>query len=96
MQYSQVQTVILLLITFLVTAGIKSISTLLGKDLSGYGSALTAGIVALSIGIFQAVVVPLIPVAYVSIIETIAEVLVLALGAAGIHKTVKSFQVVPG
>lgn len=96
MEFTQMQTVILLLITFLVTAGIKSIGTLFGTDLSGYAAALTAGIVALAIGIFQAVVVPLIPLAYVSIIETVAEVLVLALGAAGIHKTVKSFQVVPG
>jgi hypothetical protein len=85
--------VVLLVVTFLVTAGIKSLSTLLGKDLSGTGAALTAALVGLILGIFNSVLVPMIPVTALPFIEPAANIIVMILGAFGLHKTVKAFQV---
>lgn len=90
--FLSVQTLILVLTTYLVTAGIKSLSTLMGTDLSGYGAAWTAAAVALLIGVFQTVAIPAIPVAYLPIVEQVAGLIITLLGAMGIHKTVKAFQ----
>lgn len=88
-----VQTLIMVLVTFLVTAGIKSISSMLGLDLSGYGSAVTAALVAILFGVFQSSVIPLIPAEFLPLVDQIAGLLIALLGAMGVHKTVKSFQV---
>lgn len=86
-----ISTIILIIVTFIVTAGIKSLSTLLGKDLSGSSAAITAGLVALLISIWQTVIVPIIPASAFPIIEPTANLIVVILGAFGLHKTVKSF-----
>ena len=91
-QFATVETVIFLVMTYLVTAGIKSLSTMLGKDLSGFGAALTAGLVGLVIGIFNSVLAPAIPSAALPVIEPAAGLIVVILGSFGLHKTVKSFQ----
>lgn len=91
-QFATVETVIFLVVTYLVTAGIKSLSTMLGKDLSGFGAALTAGLVGLVIGIFNSVLVPIIPVTALPVIEPAAGLIVVILGSFGLHKTVKAFQ----
>lgn len=88
--FPTVESLILLVITFLVTNGLKSVSELLGKDLSGYGAALTAGVVGLVVGLWQTVIIPLIPAAALPIIEPAAGLVVVILGAFGVHKTVKS------
>lgn len=91
--FLSVQTLLLVLVTFLVTAGIKSLSTLVGMDLSGYGAAWTAALVAILFGLFQTSVVPNIPANYLPLVDQVAGLLIAILGAMGVHKTVKSFQV---
>jgi pilus assembly protein Flp/PilA len=90
--FLSVQTLILVLATYLVAQGIKSLSGLVGVDLSGYGAAWTAAIVALVMGIFQTLVAPKIPVEYVGTVEAAASVVLGLLGAMGVHRTVKGFQ----
>lgn len=78
-------------IGFLVTAGLKSLSTLLGKDLVGWAAVLTGSIVTTVVYSFNAIlsVVPPEAAPSVSIALTL---LVSILSAFGIHKTVKGFQ----
>ena len=91
MQFDTVNVLILLVVTFLVTEGLKGLSQLVGADLSGYGAAIVAGFVALLVGLFQSVLVPLIPPAFLPIVEPVAVLLVTILGAIGVHKTIKRF-----
>lgn len=91
MQFVTVENLILIVVTFLVTSGIKSLSELWGKDLSGASAALTAGLVGLFIMIFNSVLVPLIPASALSVVEPAAALLIVILGAFGVHKTAKSF-----
>ena len=78
-------------IGFLVTAGLKSLSQLLGKDLSGWGAALTASIVTTVIYFFNALLSVIPPEAAPSV--AIALTLIISiLSAFGVHKTVKGFQ----
>ena len=90
--FLSVQTLITLLVTFLVTAGIKSLSDVLGKDLSGYGAVWTAGGVAILISLFQSFILPAVPAEYVPMIEQIATIIVGLLGAMGVHRTVKALR----
>jgi len=90
--FLSVQTLILVVVTYLVTNGVKGLSSLLGTDLTGYGAAWTAAAVALVIGIFKTVIIPQVPIEYLPIVEQVAGVIVTILGAMGIHKTFKSFK----
>lgn len=81
-------------IGFLVTAGLKSLSTLLGKDLSGWGAALTASIVTATVLFFDALL-SAVPAAAAPSVAIGLTLLVSILGAFGVHKTVKGFQPVP-
>lgn len=90
--FLSVQTLILVVVTFLVTNGIKSLSELLKIDLSGYGAAWTAAIVAMLFGVFQGVILPQIPTEYLPLVEQVATVLLTLLGAMGVHKTVKIYK----
>jgi len=92
MEFANVNMLILLVVTFLVTSGIKGLGAMLGKDLAGVQSGLTAGIVGLVLGIWNSVILPLIPAAYLPLIEPIANSVVVILGALGVHKVYKSFQ----
>lgn len=89
MEFPTVNLLILILLTFLVTQGLKALSKLAGKDFSGYASAIVASVVALVVGLFNTVIVPLIPVAALPVIEPAAALLVSILSAFGIHYTVK-------
>jgi hypothetical protein len=90
--FMTVENLILILVTFLVTAGIKSLSALVGKDLSGTAAAITAGLVGLVISLFNTVLVPLIPAAAMPIIEPAAGLLIVILGAFGVHSTAKLYR----
>jgi len=78
-------------IGFLVTAGIKSLSTLLKKDLSGWASVLTASIVTTVVYFFNAILsaVPANAAPSVAIALTL---LVSILSAFGVHNTIKSLR----
>lgn len=78
-------------IGFLVTAGLKSLSSLLGKDLSGWGAALTASIVTTTVLFFDALL-SAVPAAAAPSVAIALTLLVSILGAFGVHKTVKGFQ----
>jgi len=78
-------------IGFLVTAGLKSLSQLLGKDLSGWGAAFTASIVTTVIYFFNALLSAVPPEAAQSVAIALT-LLVSILSAFGVHKTVKGFQ----
>lgn len=93
MQFVTVENLILIVVTFLVTAGIKSLSATLGRDLSGVGAALTAGLVGLVVTLFNTLVVPAIPASALSVVEPAAGLLIVILGAFGVHAEVKKFRV---
>jgi len=78
-------------IGFLVTAGLKSLSLLLGKDLSGWGAVLTGSIVTTVVYFFNALLSAVPPEAAPSVSIALT-LLVSILSAFGIHKTVKGFQ----
>jgi di/tricarboxylate transporter len=84
-----VENLILLVVTFLITQGLKSLSNLAGKDFSGYASAIVAAVVALVVGLVQTVLLPSLPAEYLPIVETAAALLISILGAFGLHRTVK-------
>lgn len=92
MTFVTVENLILIVVTFLVTAGIKSLSATLGKDLSGVSAALTAGLVGLFVTLFNTVLVPLIPPSALQVVEPAAALLIVILGAFGVHGTAKSFR----
>jgi hypothetical protein len=93
MEFPTVQMFVLVVVTFLVTEGLKSLSKLAGADLSGYGSAIVAAVVALLIGLFQTVLVPLMPANVLALVEPAAALLVAILSSFGVHATVKRFSV---
>jgi len=78
-------------IGFLVTAGLKSLSTLLGKDLSGWAAVLTGSIVTTVVYFFNALL-SAVPAAAAPSVAIALTLLVSILSAFGIHKTVKGFQ----
>lgn len=90
--FVNLETVMVILVSFLVTAGIKSISDLAGADLSGYGAAITATAVAVVIGVVKTAIMPQVPVEYLPMVEQIAGMIVTILGAMGVHRTVKAMQ----
>jgi len=78
-------------IGYLVTQGLKSLSTLLGKDLSGWGAALTAAIVTTTVLFFDALL-SAVPAAAAPSVTIALMLLISILGAFGVYKTVKGFQ----
>jgi hypothetical protein len=88
---AELQALIAMGIGYLVTQGLKSLSKLVGVDLSGWGAAIAASIVTTVIYFFNALLsaVPANAAPSVSIGLTL---LVSILGAFGVHATVKGFQ----
>jgi hypothetical protein len=89
MQFPTVAVLITLLVGFLVTQGLKSLSNLLGFDLSGYGAAVVAAVVTLLVGVFNGLI-PLIPANIAPLIEPAAALIIAILGAFGVHYSIKS------
>ena len=90
MEFPTVNALILVLVTFIVTQGLKALAQLLKVDLSGNTAAITAGMVGLLITLFNTVLLPLIPSAAIPVIEPTAAALIAILGAFGVHYTIKS------
>ena len=92
MTFPTVAVLITLLVGFLVTQGLKSLSNLLGFDLSGYAAALVAAVVTLLVGVFNGLI-PLIPANIAPLIEPAAALIIAILGAFGVHYSIKSLAV---
>lgn len=87
----ELQALIAMGIGYLVTQGLKSLSKLLGADLSGWGAAITASVVTSAI-YFLSALLSAIPAAAQPSVAIGLTLLVSILGAFGVHATVKGFQ----
>lgn len=81
-------------IGFLVTAGLKSLSTLLKSDISGWGSVITGGLTTSVIFFFNALLSS-VPEAAQPSVAIALTLLVSILSAFGIARTIKGFQSAP-
>ena len=88
---NEIQVLIAAVVIFVVTAGLKSLSALVGKDLSGYGAALAALIVASFVLFFNGFIA-ILPAGWQAIVAQVLQLLVLFIGAAGVHSTAKRFS----
>ena len=79
-------------LTFVIVEGLKEVSNLIGKDLTGYATAITAALVAAVISSVQWLVT-LIPETYTPAINGFFAFLVVLLGAYGIRRIVKARNV---
>lgn len=78
-------------IGYLVTQGLKSLSKLFHKDISGWGAVLTASVVTCVIYFFNALL-SAVPENAVQIVSVGLTLLVAILSAFGVHYTFKGFQ----
>ena len=79
------------LLTFLVTQGVKSLANLLGKDVSGWGSALVATVVG-SIVFFVEGLLALVPADKQELVGGILSFVALLLGSFGTHYTYRNIS----
>lgn len=77
------------LLTLLLTAGMKSIAKLLGKDIAGGWAAIVATLVA-TILFFIDGIVALIPVEYQEVAAGLFGLIITVLSAFGLHYTRKN------
>jgi hypothetical protein len=80
-------TVLTVAILFVVVEGLKEVSNLLGKDLTGFATAITAALVGAVLTSLQWLVT-LIPEAYAPAISGFFAFLVVLLGAYGVRRLV--------
>lgn len=78
-------------IGFLVTAGLKSLSVLLKKDISGWASVVTGGLVTSAVYFLNAIL-SAVPVAAQPSVAIALTLLVSVLSAFGVASTVRKFQ----
>ncbi len=78
-------------IGFLVTAGLKSLSTLLKSDISGWGSVITGGLTT-SVIFFLNALLSAVPEPAQPSVAVGLTLLVTILSAFGLARTVKGFQ----
>jgi hypothetical protein len=78
-------------IGFLVTAGLKSLSVLMNKDISGWGSVITGGLVTSVVYFFNAIL-SAIPTGAQPSVTIGLTLLVAILSAFGVASTMKKFQ----
>ena len=88
----ELQAVIAAGLGFLVTEGLKSLSTLLGKDLSGAAAGITAAL-ASAVFLFVGSLLSAIPAEYAGVVQASLALLVAVLGAFGIHRQVRRFHI---
>lgn len=86
------ETLIQIGVGLLVAQGLKSISKLLGKDISGWGAVLTASIASSVIFFFNALL-SAVPDAAEPSVAVALTLLVTILGSFGLKDTLKSFAV---
>jgi hypothetical protein len=90
----ELQAIVAAGIGFLVTAGLKSLSVLLKKDIRGWGSVITGGLVTSVVYFFNALL-STIPVSAQAPVAISLTLLVSVLSAFGVASTVKKFQPIP-
>lgn len=78
-------------IGFLVTAGLKSLSTMLKSDISGWGAVITGGLTTSVIFFFNALL-STVPVEAQQSVSIGLTLLVSILSAFGVARTVKNWQ----
>ena len=78
-------------IVFVVTEGLKAFGDLIGKDLSGYATALAALVTATIVFFFNGLI-GLLPAAWQTIVAQIFQLLILFLGAGGLWRTGKALS----
>lgn len=80
------------IVLFLVVNGLKALSELIGKDLSGWGT-VVAGVLAATFVFFLNQILALVPAGQQALIAAIFNVLILLLGAMGLKRLeVKSLR----
>ena len=87
----ELQALIAMVFGYLVTQGLKSLSTLLGKDLSGYAAAITASVVT-TVAYFFNAILSAVPASAAPSVSIALTLLVSILGAFGVYSTIKGFQ----
>jgi len=83
--------IISLVVIFVVTAGLKSVSSKLGKDLTGWAAMIAASITSAVVLFFNALLSAVPEPAQASVAVALT-LLVTILGAFGVHGTIKGFQ----
>ena len=76
---------------FLVTAGLKDLSSWLGTDFSSLASAITATLVTLAVALSNALL-SMVPAQYQPVVATVMTLIVAVFAAFGIHGTIKSLR----
>lgn len=75
-------------LTFLLTQGLKALANIIGFDISGWGSALVASLVA-AILLFVDGIVAMIPPEYQPVASAIFGLIAAVLSAFGVHYSYK-------
>lgn len=89
---NELQVLIGIVVLFLVVNGLKGISELLGRDLSGWGT-IIAGIITATVIFFINQILAVVPVSAQPIVQAILNLLVLLLGGIGLKRLeVKTFR----
>ena len=85
----ELQVIIIGFLTMILTQGLKALANLVGKDFSGWASALVAVVVAASVLFIQGLV-GMVPPEYYDVAASIFAVILASLSAFGIHYTRKN------
>lgn len=88
---TELQALIAAGVGYLVTQGLKSLSKLLGTDLSGWGSVIAASVVTTLVYFFNALL-SAVPANAAPSLAIGLTLLVSILGAFGVHSTLKGLQ----
>lgn len=91
---NELKALLLVVVTGLVTEGLKVVGGWFGKDLSGWAAGLAAGITGVII-LFSENLLSLIPAEYEGIAQAVLNFLVILLGAFGLHRQFKRLGPVP-
>jgi hypothetical protein len=91
----ELQAIVAAGIGFLVTAGLKSLSVLMKKDISGWASVVTGGLVTSAVYFLNAILSTVPDAAQPSVAIGLT-LLVSILSAFGVAATVKKFQPIAG
>lgn len=84
----ELQAIIAGFIVFLVTEGLKSLGALIKIDLSGAAAGIAAAIVGLIVALVNGFLIQ-IPPEFADVARSILSLLIVILGAFGVHRTFK-------
>ena len=84
----ELQALLVVALTYLVTEGLKIVSGWFHGDLSGAASVIAAGLVAAVLG-FANALLALIPPEFEPIANAVMQLLIVLLSAMGVHRTLR-------